>query len=151
MHPVSRTNTALENIELYNIICDSLGIDPAPNNGTLRLPFKPAGLHSDPEVPLDETPADPPTHPPKSSPSPSFSSATSTPTRQASPPQKSSSPTTSAPPPATSSPASKPPGETWWEWLAHKAQHAEEWVDQFLKDHLPGKGEDEKDGAGGSA
>lgn len=36
-----------QNLEVYNIICDSLGIEPKPNNGTLRLPLKPVGLHSD--------------------------------------------------------------------------------------------------------
>lgn len=36
-----------ENTEVYNIVCDSLGIEPKPNNGTLRLPLKPIGLHSD--------------------------------------------------------------------------------------------------------
>lgn len=28
-------------------MCDSLRIVPKPNNGTLRLPLKPIGLHSD--------------------------------------------------------------------------------------------------------
>ena len=28
-------------------MCDSLGIEPKPNNGTLRLPLQPIGLHSD--------------------------------------------------------------------------------------------------------
>lgn len=37
----------LENTEVYNILCDSLAITPKPNNGTLRLPLKPTGLHSD--------------------------------------------------------------------------------------------------------
>lgn len=27
-------------------MCDSLGVEPKPNNGTLRLPLKPIGLHS---------------------------------------------------------------------------------------------------------
>lgn len=31
---------------MYNIICDTLGLTPNPNNGTIRLPFKPVGLHS---------------------------------------------------------------------------------------------------------
>ena len=53
------TNNSPENIELYNIICDSIGVEPAPNNGTLRLPLKPVGLHTDPENLPDETPADP--------------------------------------------------------------------------------------------
>ena len=43
---------------MYNIICDSLGIEPHPNNGTLRLPLQPVGLHSDDDEPL-ETPPDP--------------------------------------------------------------------------------------------
>ena len=36
-----------QNIEVYNIVCDSLGLEPHPNNGTLRLPLKPVGLHGD--------------------------------------------------------------------------------------------------------
>ncbi|KAK4659892.1 hypothetical protein QC762_114330 [Podospora pseudocomata] len=38
-----------QNINVYNMLCDSVGITPAPNNGTLRLPLKPIGLHSDHE------------------------------------------------------------------------------------------------------
>lgn len=34
-----------QNTEVYNIVCDSLGIVPKPNNGTLRLPLKPVGMH----------------------------------------------------------------------------------------------------------
>ncbi|CAN9319602.1 unnamed protein product [Alternaria alternata] len=55
MHP-------FQNIELYNIVCDTLGLTPAPNNGTLRLPLKPVGLHDDDEdAPGNEnhTPEDP--------------------------------------------------------------------------------------------
>ena len=50
-----------ENIEVYNILCDSLEIDPVPNNGTFRLPLKTIGLHSDTDVPSLDTPDDPPT------------------------------------------------------------------------------------------
>ncbi|KAI9876169.1 MAG: hypothetical protein M1830_007091 [Pleopsidium flavum] len=49
-----------QNIEVYNIICDSLQIPPQPNNGTLRLPLKPIGLHSDMNSPQDGTLPDPP-------------------------------------------------------------------------------------------
>jgi hypothetical protein len=43
-------------------------------------------------------------------------------------------PTTSAPPEAT------PTGdESWWEWLTHKAEGVEDWVDDFLHKHVPGK------------
>ncbi|ORY60504.1 type I phosphodiesterase/nucleotide pyrophosphatase [Pseudomassariella vexata] len=34
-----------QNIEVYNMLCDSVGMEPKPNNGTLRLPLKPIGLH----------------------------------------------------------------------------------------------------------
>ncbi|KAL8767253.1 MAG: hypothetical protein Q9209_006179 [Squamulea sp. 1 TL-2023] len=54
----SRVN-AFQNTEVYNIICDSLAVTPRPNNGTLRLPFRPAGLHSDPTAPGLEVPEDP--------------------------------------------------------------------------------------------
>jgi hypothetical protein len=46
------------NIDVYNIVCDSLGIEPVPNNGTLRLPLKPIGLHSDAGAPALDTPPD---------------------------------------------------------------------------------------------
>lgn len=53
-----------QNIEVYNIICDSLGINPHPNNGTLRLPFKPEGLHNDLDalpLPIPDDPGKPET------------------------------------------------------------------------------------------
>lgn len=56
-----------QNIEVYNIICDSLGISPKPNNGTLRLPLKPVGFHT-PDTAVEE-PSDPPS--PSLSPAPS--------------------------------------------------------------------------------
>ncbi|CAK7270810.1 hypothetical protein SEPCBS57363_004294 [Sporothrix epigloea] len=53
--PNSKLET-FQNIEVYNMICDSISIDPKPNNGTLRLPLNPTGLHS--AAPIEE-PADP--------------------------------------------------------------------------------------------
>ncbi|KAL9137286.1 MAG: hypothetical protein Q9175_001512 [Cornicularia normoerica] len=50
-------NSKLENFqntEVYNIVCDSIGIEPKPNNGTLRLPLKPIGLHSDEPTSVDD-------------------------------------------------------------------------------------------------
>ncbi|MCJ1433010.1 hypothetical protein MMC27_002369 [Xylographa pallens] len=58
-----KPNSRLEvfqNTEVYNIVCDSLGIIPQPNNGTLRLPLKPVGLHSDESVPAEEPVIAPP-------------------------------------------------------------------------------------------
>ncbi|TKA68102.1 hypothetical protein B0A55_08577 [Friedmanniomyces simplex] len=34
-----------QNTEVYNIVCDSFGLEPVANNGTLRLPLKPNGVH----------------------------------------------------------------------------------------------------------
>lgn len=48
-----------ENIEVYNMLCDSVGMQPKPNNGTLRLPLKPIGLHDSDSA--TEEPADPET------------------------------------------------------------------------------------------
>ena len=46
-------------MNVYNILCDSLGVEPQPNNGTLRLPLQPVGLHSDNDVvPVLEGPGD---------------------------------------------------------------------------------------------
>ncbi|KAI0172624.1 ectonucleotide pyrophosphatase/phosphodiesterase family member 3 [Hypoxylon sp. FL1284] len=47
-----------QNINVYNILCDSVGMKEAkPNNGTLHLPLKVVGLH-DPDTVIEE-PADP--------------------------------------------------------------------------------------------
>jgi predicted AlkP superfamily pyrophosphatase or phosphodiesterase len=63
-HDKALTNLLAENTEVYNIICDSLNLEPRPNNGTLRLPLKPVGLHSSetyPEDPSDPVPVPVPT------------------------------------------------------------------------------------------
>lgn len=49
-----------QNTAVYGIVCDSLGLPPASNNGTLRLPLKPVGLHSivgPGEIPEDPLPS----------------------------------------------------------------------------------------------
>lgn len=49
-----------QNTEVYGIVCDSLGLPAIPNNGSLRLPLKPVGLHSlggPGEVPEDPLPS----------------------------------------------------------------------------------------------
>jgi hypothetical protein len=50
----------VENIEVYNLICESIGLEPLPNNGTLHLPLQVVGLHSDEDAPELESPEDPP-------------------------------------------------------------------------------------------
>lgn len=56
-HPKGSMVDPFQNIEIYNIVCDSLGLEPKPNNGSSRLPFKTSGVHGDTEV---EIPDDPP-------------------------------------------------------------------------------------------
>jgi hypothetical protein len=41
------------------MLCDSVGITPVPNNGTLRLPLKTIGLHDDASTSEQDPPADP--------------------------------------------------------------------------------------------
>ncbi|OIW30512.1 Phosphodiest-domain-containing protein [Coniochaeta ligniaria NRRL 30616] len=59
-HPPGSQLEAFQNTEVYNILCDSVGLTPMPNNGTLRLPLSPIGLHdADGEGSGVETPPDP--------------------------------------------------------------------------------------------
>ncbi|KAF2739256.1 Phosphodiest-domain-containing protein [Polyplosphaeria fusca] len=133
-----------QNIELYNIVCDSIGIQPAPNNGTLRLPLKPVGLHTDPETMPNETPSDPVesagflatiTMDTFSS---LIASTSGLEDALTDPVEDFPSPTTSSAPPAETTVS-----ENWWEWLTHKAQDAEEWVEDFVNNHVPGGSETE--------
>ncbi|GKT42405.1 putative quercetin 2,3-dioxygenase [Colletotrichum spaethianum] len=53
-HPPNSQIDVFQNINVYNILCDSVGLIPEPNNGTLRLPLSPIGTHK-----LEDTPAEP--------------------------------------------------------------------------------------------
>ncbi|RMD42482.1 hypothetical protein DV735_g2649, partial [Chaetothyriales sp. CBS 134920] len=46
-HPPNSRVAVFQNIQVYNIICDSVGLQSHANNGTLRLPLTPDGLHPD--------------------------------------------------------------------------------------------------------
>ncbi|KAL7925884.1 Phosphodiest domain-containing protein [Trichoderma austrokoningii] len=55
-HPANSQVDVFQNTEVYNLLCDSLGLTPKPNNGTLRLPLKPIGTHEsedEPKIPED--------------------------------------------------------------------------------------------------
>ncbi|KAF4509882.1 hypothetical protein G6O67_001819 [Ophiocordyceps sinensis] len=60
-HPANSRVEPFQNIEVYNILADSIGMEPKPNNGTLRLPLKPTGTHRPEDMPAE--PADPPPSP----------------------------------------------------------------------------------------
>lgn len=59
-HPPNSRVAPFQNTEVYNIVCDSLGIKSHSNNGTLHLPLKTQGLHNDYNAPTSEAPSDPP-------------------------------------------------------------------------------------------
>ncbi|KAF9871527.1 type I phosphodiesterase/nucleotide pyrophosphatase [Colletotrichum karsti] len=56
-HPPNSQIDVFQNINVYNILCDSVGLIPKPNNGTLRLPLSPVGTHKSEDTP--EEPQDP--------------------------------------------------------------------------------------------
>jgi hypothetical protein len=106
---------------VYNILCDSLGVDPHPSNGTLRLPFKPIGLHSDEDAPVLDTPPDPPAQ----------TSATAEPSTSA--PAPAPQPTTpSETPPATDndsdSDGDNEKGTTWLDSVWDKLDDFKHWA-----------------------
>ncbi|KAH8692054.1 nucleotide pyrophosphatase family protein [Talaromyces proteolyticus] len=59
-HPPNSRVENFQNTEVYNLICESIGLTPLPNNGTLHLPLETIGLHSDEDAPELESPEDPP-------------------------------------------------------------------------------------------
>ncbi|PKX99302.1 alkaline phosphatase family protein [Aspergillus novofumigatus IBT 16806] len=136
-HPPNSRLEVFQNINVYNLVCDSLGIDPLPNNGTLRLPLQPVGLHSDQDAPVVDKPADPPissasvsvipsqTMTPASTPSEVSSTALSQPT---SPSEDESS----------SEPQNEPEsddeqGPTWWGTLWSKVEELKEWATDIIE------------------
>lgn len=110
--------TGLENINVYNIICDSLGIKPHPNNGTLRLPLEPQGLHSDEDAPVADTPDDP------------VGGETPNPSTTAAGPEPTSPAAEAAPPtqPETNPESDDEKGTSWWGALWGKFEQFKNWA-----------------------
>lgn len=124
------TDNSQENIELYNIVCDSIGITPKSNNGTLRLPLKPIGLHSDIDAPKVETPNDPP---PVNTLRPTISVVSAAPSASNSLVRVLPMSSTVAPAPATSEVPSdngkespEDPKKSIWQWITDEAKKAKE-------------------------
>ncbi|KAJ5091146.1 Type I phosphodiesterase/nucleotide pyrophosphatase/phosphate transferase [Penicillium alfredii] len=112
---------AFQNIEVYNIVCDSLGVDPRPNNGTLHLPLEPVGLHSDDRAPATNQPANLPIH----------TSTTEGP----------SVPTISAAAKPTAGDSHKADKTTWWKSFWGKVDVWKQWAGEMFsaeKDNHPG-------------
>lgn len=123
-----------ENIEVYNIICDSLGVKPLPSNGTLHLPLKPIGLHSDESAPVLDIPDDPPAKSTEEPPT-QTSKRPSVPTKTS--PANESSPTTSP----TGNGDTK--GTSWWDQFWNKFEDFKNWagsVADAVKENHPSTG-----------
>ena len=128
-----------QNIEVYNIVCDSVGVEPKANNGTLRLPLQPVGLHG--TLPPGEIAEDP---------APTLTSAGTTVTAgvlNLNPATPAQSTVASALDPLsrlsqTDEPASLPTpltpvmhdepnkddGVMWWTWAKGKLEGAKDWA-----------------------
>ncbi|MCJ1401926.1 hypothetical protein MMC11_005143 [Xylographa trunciseda] len=140
-----KPNSRLEvfqNTEVYNIVCDSLGIIPRPNNGTLRLPLTPIGLHSDKSMPAEEPAIDPP--PPSLPAQPSISATVDSSPTEAITPEL-------IPPPPVVDPGSEVADGTdtedlegeddgeevgmsdWWRYLMDKISTLKEWTADLFK------------------
>jgi predicted AlkP superfamily pyrophosphatase or phosphodiesterase len=119
--PGSRVEN-FQNIEVYNIICDSIGVKPVANNGTLRLPLKPVGLHSDEDASPPNAPADPPSD--ATAATVSLASLT-----------KSTSGVASATPTGAGNGDStnpsedgKPEKQDWFSWISSKTDDLKDWA-----------------------
>lgn len=109
---------------MYNIICDSLGVDPLPNNGTLRLPLNPIGLHSDEHAPPQVRPPDPP--------EPLSASVTAGPLEQTS--------AATHVPSATETASKNDKESTWWGTITSKLEDFKQWAGELFsaeKDNHP--------------
>ena len=122
-HPPNSRVAEFQNTEVYNIVCDSVGVKPHPNNGTLQLPLKTDGLHSDDGAPQLDTPED------------------------ASNEEETEGVSTSLPVPSQSgdtngSVTGEPDAETeetrpdskaeWWKFIHDQLQKAKDWAKQFI-------------------
>jgi predicted AlkP superfamily pyrophosphatase or phosphodiesterase len=151
-----------QNVEVYNIMCDSLGIVPHPSNGTLRLPLKTQGLHSENDNPGSEIVADPvedekPKEEDTSAPDDDSDTPDTSPTDPSqggddsaadTPPEDGGDPSetppqgedASADPPAEEddAPADEGDGEhrtsgSWWSFVHEQLEKAKEWAKEFVE------------------
>ena len=121
-HPPNSRVAEFQNTEVYNIVCDSVGIKPHPNNGTLHLPLKTEGLHSDAGAPQLDTPEDA-----------SHDDEVDSPPTSSAPPSQTGEATVSA----TTAPDSEAEKTSdskseWWKFIHDQLQKAKDWAKQFI-------------------
>jgi len=135
-HDPNSRISVFQNIEVYNIVCDSLGVVPQPNNGTLRLPFQPEGLHNDTDAPTLETPADPIDQEEKHE--NEQKEGGETPFDNPVEPQEGDET------PSDDNDSSEKPKSHWWKFLHDQLQKAKDWAKQFV-DSIKGNKEGQGD------
>jgi predicted AlkP superfamily pyrophosphatase or phosphodiesterase len=131
-HPGNSRVATFQNTEVYNIVCESIGITPVSNNGTLHLPLTVQGLHSDDGAPALETP-----------PEAEEEEAAERPTENASDEQMADT----SDPEDEGSPAAEGK-KSWWKFLHDGLEKAKEWAKQFaeaLKGNHPEKSTENED------
>ncbi|KAI9926490.1 hypothetical protein MW887_004255 [Aspergillus wentii] len=118
-----------QNVNVYNIICDSLGIEPLPNNGTLRLPLQPVGLHSDEDAPVRVNVDDPPV----SSTTPGIIPTTTTTTPAVTVPEPTSPASETTPEdPETDDESEDEESSTWWGSIWDKVEDLKDWAGELI-------------------
>lgn len=163
-HPKGSRVGEFGNVEVYNIVCDSLGIEPRPNNGTLRLPLRTQGLHDldavhggvNTEVPEDFSSSD--------GDGDEFDGGSGlggagdldhlnfgAPPVMPTKPLPPTMPTDPVPPTPPTEPAPSDEGaeghkgsQSWWEWMREQFEKIQSWADQQLG------GKEKEDGQAGS-
>lgn len=147
-HPAGSIVAPFQNTEVYNVVCDSLGIEPRTGNGTLRLPFKVDGVHGD----LKESIEEPHDHPAAESSVASGSMVSSMPTLEgigsevsASAPTISASKSQDTVQGVVEQPTrpevhdgledekEKEKISKWWDWVTGKVEDAKGWVTGLFK------------------
>ena len=129
-HPPNSRVASFQNTEVYNIVCDSIGIKSHPNNGTLHLPLKTQGLHSDVGAPRIDTPDD-------AEDDQVDSPSASTPASSAAPSQTGEEAVSPAGQADESEETKTESKSKWWQFLHDGLQKAKDWAKQ-LTDAIKG-------------
>lgn len=146
-----------QNTEVYNIVCDSLGLEPKASNGTIRLPFMVSGLHgfdTENDIPddLDDFEIVHPILPPEipnvavlPSSEPTLTAVTSEPaiSEVSSTPMPESMTVSGPDPQATDDAAKQTSSNTgsWLDWFNGKLQTVKDWATDKFGSHKTNGGE----------
>ena len=140
--PNSRVQV-FQNIEVYNIMCDSLGVVPHPNNGTLRLPLTTDGLHSEDDKPGSEIVSDlddEEKHKDEDAPQNEGPGSSDEPEPPAGAPKDGDESTSHDAEPNYQSEAPPEDGDdarrtssSWWDFVHQQLEKAKEWANEFVE------------------